>query len=128
MVQLTVLVSISGPLEVGGSRRCFPLAALAQDDLLRTHSREELTHTDSQSFLNERVVDPIGVSALEDQACILEDAEVPRDRRSADRKARADLAGCQFTGLEILENLSPGRVSKSAKYAGVIIHGSILAN
>jgi hypothetical protein len=122
------LVNISCPLEVGRSGGCPPFAALAQDDLLGTHRREELAHADGKSLLDQRVVDPICVSTLEDQARILEDAEVPRDRRSADRKGRADLTGRQFTGLEILENLAAGRVSESPEHTGVVVHISILAN
>jgi hypothetical protein len=118
---------MSNPLGLARSGVALPLAALTQHDLFRTDDREELAHAQGNSLSNERVVDPIGVPTLENQSSVLEHAQVSRDRRSADREPRADLAGRELTGLEILEYLTPRWVGQSSEDACVIIHVSSLA-
>jgi hypothetical protein len=80
-----------------------------------------------KTFLNEGVVDPIGVSAFENQTGVLEHAQMSGDRRGTDREPRSDLAGGALAALEILEYLTPGWVGQSSEYSGVVIHDSILA-
>ena len=80
-----------------------------------------------KTFLDKGVVDPIGVSAFENQSGILEHAKMSGDRWGTDREARPDFTSRQFAALEILEDLAPGWVGKSSEYSGVVIHSLILA-
>jgi hypothetical protein len=100
---------------------------LSQDDLLRTHHGEESADAHGQAFLHEGVVDPIGIPAFENQAGILEDAEMAGYRRSADREPGTDLTRRELAPLEVLEDLTPRRVGEGAENSGVVIHTSILA-
>ena len=112
---------MSNPL---GLDRRLPLAALTQDDLFGTDDREELAHAYGKSLLNQRVIDPIGVPALENQSGVLEDTQVPRDRWAADREPRTYLTSRELTSLEILEDLTSGGVSEGSETSGIVIHVS----
>src|SRR5580704_14387561 len=106
MVQLAVAISMSLLWSGGGTNR-FPLATLAEHDLFWAHHRQELTHAHRESLLDQRVVDAIGIPALENESGVLENAQMARDGGGADGESRSDLAGGELTRLEILENLAP---------------------
>jgi len=84
MVQSIACVSTSKPFRCERRGLTSALTPLAEDYLVGTHRRKELTDAQGQSFLNERVVDPIGVPALKYQTRILQHAQMPGDRRGAD--------------------------------------------
>ena len=119
---------MSCPFRIVGGRAGSFLSTLTEDDLFRAHGREELADANSQAFLYQRVIDPIGIPTFPDQSCILEHTEVPRYGRGADRKSRGDLTGSELAALKILENLAPRRVGERPEYSGVIVHSAILAN
>lgn len=62
---------------LGGGHLSFP--PLTQDDLLGADGGEEVANRQGQAISDEGVQDPVGVSALFDEAGVAEDAEVPGD-------------------------------------------------
>ena len=128
MVHSMALVSMSCPFRLDRGRADSLLSALAEHDLFRANSREKLAHADRQPFLDQRVVDPIGIPTFQDQAGILQHAQMPGYRRSTDCESRSDITSGELNALKILENLAPRWVSESPEYSSVIIHRVILAN
>ena len=114
-------------LSTGGGRPCLPFASLAEHDLLWAHDREELADAEGQSFLDERVVDPIGVPALHDESGVLENPQMPGDRRGADGESGSDVACGELAFLEVLEDLTSRRVGESPEHASIVIHMLSLA-
>ena len=58
---------------MGGAGGYSFLATLTEHDLFGAYVREELADTYRQSLLDQRVVNPVGLSALDEQTRILED-------------------------------------------------------
>src|SRR5438132_13967915 len=94
---------------------------MAQDNLLRAHRREEVPDRHGQALLDQRVVDAVGLATLLHQPGGLEDAQVPRDGRSADREPGSDLPGGEVTCPQILEDLATGGIGEGPKDARLVV-------
>ena len=101
---------------------------MADHHLLRTDLGEKRSDAKGKPLLDERVEDPVGNAALGHESCRLEHAEVTRDRRGADREPTYDLTGREFASLQILQDLTAGRIRECLEHASNIIHIPMLAH
>ena len=46
---------------------------------------------------------------------------MPGDRRPTDRELGGDLAGCQLSDPQVLEDLAAGRIGQRTKHTGLVI-------
>jgi hypothetical protein len=99
--------------------------------LIGTHGREKVADAQRQSFFYERVDDPVSVPAFGNKASSLEYSKVARDRGGTDLEPIDDLAGRQLTALQVLQDLTSGRIGQSFEDSGLcgdIAHVLILAH
>jgi hypothetical protein len=101
------------------SCRLLPLAA--HDDLLRAHGRQEVADRDGEALLDKRVVDAVGLATLSDETRALEDAQVSRDGRAADRESSGYFPGRKLASPQIREDLAASRVGECPEDAGLVI-------
>jgi len=68
------------------------------------------------------VVDAIAITALAHEVGGLQDRQMSRDRRTGDVETTRDRAGRELAVLQLLEDLSTGRICQSAEGARCVLH------
>ena len=70
----------------------------------------------------QRIEPSVSCRAIDDQMRVLQDAQVLRNRRTADRKAARELADRPRALQQTLENRQPGRIAEGIQLFGMTVN------